>query len=216
MLKTPDWAVGAIYLREHAPELIPLIDRFPVCELKPEPESKYFGTLVTGIVSQQLPPDVSLQLLKKLGEFLGNPLTPQAVMNVSVEALCEQGLVKQKAEYLKSFAEAVVSGSVTIEKFTEMTDTEITKQLVQVRGLGQWTIEMFLLLALCRTDVVPSADFIFKKELKQLMALPEIPKRGQITKIIEHWRPWRSLGVWYLWQQAATVENDDKNIKEKK
>lgn len=103
MLKTPDWAVGATYLREHAPELIPLIDRFPVCELKPEPENKYFGTLVTGIVSQQLPPDVSLQLLKKLGELLGNPLTPQAVMNVSVEALCEQGLVKQKAEYLKSF-----------------------------------------------------------------------------------------------------------------
>ena len=53
MLKTPDWAAGAEYLREHAPELIPLIDRFPVCELKPEPKEKYFGTLVTGIVSQQ-------------------------------------------------------------------------------------------------------------------------------------------------------------------
>lgn len=143
-------------------------------------------------------------------------MTPQAVMNVSVEALCEQGLVKQKAEYLKSFAEAAVSGSITIELFAEMTDTEITKQLVQVRGLGQWTIEMFLLLALCRTDVVPSADFIFKKELKQLMDLPEIPKRGQITKITEHWRPWRSLGVWYLWQQAAVAENEDKTVKEKK
>ena len=99
MLKTPDWAAGAEYLREHAPELIPLIDRFPVCELKPEPKEKYFGTLVTGIVSQQLPPDVSLQLLEKLGKFLGNPLQPQAVVEVSIEALCEQGLVKQKAEY---------------------------------------------------------------------------------------------------------------------
>lgn len=69
MLKTPDWAAGAEYLREHASELIPLIDRFPVCELKPEPQEKYFGTLVTGIVSQQLPPDVSLQLLKNLGKF---------------------------------------------------------------------------------------------------------------------------------------------------
>mgnify|MGYP000332686284 CR=1 FL=1 len=62
MLKTPDWAAGAKYLREHAPELIPLIDRFPVWEFKPEPKEKYFGTLVTGIVSQQLPPDVSLPL----------------------------------------------------------------------------------------------------------------------------------------------------------
>ena len=104
MLKTPDWAAGAEYLREHASELIPLIDRFPVCELKPEPQEKYFGTLVTGIVSQQLPPDVSLQLLKNLGKFLGNPLQPQAVLDASMEDLCEQGLVKQKAEYLKSFA----------------------------------------------------------------------------------------------------------------
>ena len=71
MLKTPDWAAGAEYLREHASELIPLIDRFPVCELKPEPQEKYFGTLVTGIVSQQLPPDVSLQLLKNLGKCTG-------------------------------------------------------------------------------------------------------------------------------------------------
>ena len=105
MLKTPDWAAGAEYLREHASELIPLIDRFPVCELKPEPQEKYFGTLVTGIVSQQLPPDVSLQLLKNLGKFLGNPLQPQAVLDASMEDLCEQGLVKQKAEYLKSFSE---------------------------------------------------------------------------------------------------------------
>ena len=86
-----------------------------MCELKPEPQEKYFGTLVTGIVSQQLPPDVSLQLLKNLGKFLGNPLQPQAVLDASMEDLCEQGLVKQKAEYLKSFAEAVVAGKVTIE-----------------------------------------------------------------------------------------------------
>ena len=124
-------------------------------------------------------------------------------------------MVKQKAEYLKSFAEAAVAGQVTIEKFSEMTDAEITKQLVQIRGLGQWTIEMFLLLALCRTDVIPSADFIFKKELKLLMGLSDIPKRGQISKITEHWRPWRSLGVWYLWQFAAEKEQEEKVVKKK-
>lgn len=213
MLKTPDWAAGAEYLRDNAPELIPLIDRFPVCLLKPEPETKYFGTLVTGIVSQQLPPDVSMQLLKNLENLLGNPLTAQAVLDVSVSDLCGQGLVEQKAVYLKEFAEAVISGKVTIEKFFEMTDSEITKQLVQTRGLGQWTIEMFLLLALCRTDVVPSADFIFKKELKELKGLKDIPKRGQINILTEKWRPWRSLGVWYLWQEAASKEEKKKNSK---
>lgn len=210
MLKTPDWAVGAKYLRECAPELIPLIDKFPVCNLKPEQETKYFGTLVTGIVSQQLPPDVSLQLLKNLEALLGNPLTPQAVLNVTAEALCGAGLVLQKAEYLQNFAKIVMAGDITIEKFAEMTDAEITKQLVQVRGLGQWTIEMFLLLALCRTDIMPSADFIFKKELKELQGLKDIPKRGQISKITAHWSPWRSLAVWYLWQSASEKAQAEK------
>ena len=61
---------------------------------------------------------------------------------------------------------------------------------------------MFLLLGLCRPDVVPSADYIFKKELQQLLHLPELPKRGLINKVTEPWRPWRSLVVWYLWQHA--------------
>lgn len=56
-----------------------------------------------------------------------------------------------------------------MDKFDDMTDSQITKQLMQIRGLGQWTIEMFLLLALCRTDVVPSSDFIFKKELQKCL-----------------------------------------------
>lgn len=63
----------------------------------------------------------------------------------------------------------MINGSVTMDKFDDMTDSQITKQLMQIRGLGQWTIEMFLLLALCRTDVVPSSDFIFKKELQKCL-----------------------------------------------
>lgn len=63
----------------------------------------------------------------------------------------------------------MINGSVTMDKFDNMTDSQITKQLMQIRGLGQWTIEMFLLLALCRTDVVPSSDFIFKKELQKCL-----------------------------------------------
>ena len=203
MHNTPDWADGARYLRENAPELIPMINKYPECNLKPEPQSKYFTILVNGIVSQQLPPDVSLVLLKKLEDLLGSPLVPEAVLSISDEKLIEIGLVTQKITYLKDFATAVVEKKVTFAKFSEMSDAEITKQLVNIRGLGQWTIEMFLLLALCRTNIVPSADFIFKKELKELMNLSEIPKRGQINKVTENWRPWRSLGVWYLWQAAG-------------
>lgn len=202
MCQTPDWSLGDRYLRENATELAPIIEKFSPCTLKPKKEEEYFGVLLAGIVAQQLPPDVSQNLMQKLSQLLSFPITPEAVLAIDKQKLADLGLVNQKIEYMKNFAEACFQKQITIEKFKEMSDSQIYKQLLQIRGLGQWTIEMFLLLALCRTDVVPSADFIFKKELKDLMQLEDIPKRGQINKITEHWRPWRSLAVWYLWQNA--------------
>ncbi len=202
MCQTPDWSVGDRYLRENALELAPLVEKFSPCPLCPKDKEEYFTILLTGIVAQQLPPDVSQQLMTNIERLVGSPVTPQAVLDVPAESFLEIGLVPQKVEYMRNFAQAILDGKVTMDKFAEMTDSQISKQLLQIRGLGQWTIEMFLLLALCRTDVVPSADFIFKKELQKMLNLPDLPKRGQINKITEKWRPWRSLAVWYIWQQA--------------
>lgn len=202
MCQTPDWSAGDRYLRENVPELAPLVEKYSPCPLRAKPQSDYFTILLTGIVSQQLPPDVSQRLMQKLEQLVGKPIMPQAILDVPEEKLLGIGLVKQKIDYLMAFANAITSGQIVMENFVNMTDSQITKQLLQVRGLGQWTIEMFLLLALCRTDVVPTADFIFKKELQQLLGLAAVPKRGQINQITEPWRPWRSLAVWYLWQHA--------------
>lgn len=203
MTQFPDWKEGDVFLYNNAVELRPLIDRFSPCRLEGKPAREFFSILSIGIIAQQLPPEVSQNLTAKLEALLGKPLTAAAFESTPIEEFLKIGLSRQKAEYLKDFSAAVSSGQVTIDKFTEMTDIEITKQLLQVRGLGQWTIEMFLLLALCRTDIVPTADFIFKKELQKLLNLPELPKRGQINKLTGNWRPWRSLAVWYLWQAAA-------------
>ena len=206
MCQTPDWSVGDRYLRENALELAPLVEKYSPCTLRAKPAEEYFSILLAGIIAQQLPPDVSQELMQKLEALVGKPISPQAVLSADPEALRGIGLMQQKVDYLRSFAEAVTNGKVTMDKFADMTDSQITKQLLQIRGLGQWTIEMFLLLALCRTDVVPSADFIFKKELQKMLQLPDIPKRGQINTLTEGWRPWRSLAVWYMWQHA----NDQK------
>lgn len=202
MCQTPDWSLGDRYLRENAPELAPLVERYAPCTLRAKPQEKYFHILLAGIIAQQLPPGVSQELMQKLEALTGRPITPEAALKLTTEQLLGIGLVQQKIDYLRSFAQGIVDGKVTMDKFHEMTDSQISKQLLQIRGLGQWTIEMFLLLALCRTDVIPTADFIFKKELQKLLNLDAIPKRGQINKVTEHWRPWRSLAVWYLWQHA--------------
>lgn len=202
MCQTPDWSVGDRYLRENATELASLVDKYSPCPLKAKSPEEYFTILLTGIVSQQLPPDVSQKLMHKLGTLAGKPIKPERILQLSDATLLSIGLVQQKIVYIRSFAESVASGKIAMDEFAQMTDSQISKQLLQVRGLGQWTIEMFLLLALCRTDVIPTADFIFKKELQQLLDLENIPKRGQINKLTEHWRPWRSLAVWYIWQRA--------------
>ncbi len=104
---------------------------------------------------------------------------------------------------MKEFARLVLDRTIDFTVFAEMTDAQIVKLLKTVRGLGQWTIEMFLLLSLCRPDVLPGDDFLLKKEMQKLCKLKEVPKRGQLNKLMEPWRPWRSLAVWYLWQHSA-------------
>lgn len=201
MPATPDWSLGDKYLLENAPEMKPLIEKYAPCTMHPENEVRYFEILVRGLISQQLPPDVVNNICQKLSDHFGS-ITPEKIIKASDSELAAQGLVQQKVAYLKSFANMVLDNKVTLDKFQEMTDAQITKQLLDVKGLGQWTIEMFLLLALCRTDIVPTADHVFKKSLKNLLNLTDIPKRGEINKITEKWRPWRSLAVWYLWRYA--------------
>lgn len=203
MYQPPDWSQGDKYLRESVPELAPLVEKYSPCTLKPKPENLYFSTLLTGIVAQQLPPDVSQKIMKNLDDLVGYPIQPQGIIDLDSEKLHAIGISPQKIDYMKDFANACMNGTITFSNFQKMSDAQITKQLLEVRGLGQWTIEMFLLLCLCRTDVVPSADFIFKKELQKLLNLDDIPKRGKINKLTETWRPWRSLAVWYLWAKAG-------------
>lgn len=202
MCQTPDWSLGDRYLRENVAELAPLVEKYSPCPLKCKEKEEYFAILLAGIIAQQLPPDVSQELMQKLEGLTGKPITPEGILNASHEALKAIGIVEQKVKYIQDFARSVQLGDITMDKFSEMTDSQISKQLLQIRGLGQWTIEMFLLLALCRTDVVPCSDFIFKKELQQMLKLDSVPKRGQINKLTEGWRPWRSLAVWYMWQHA--------------
>ena len=93
MYQTPDWSAGDRYLRENVPELAPLVERYSPCPLTPKHEEQYFTILLTGIIAQQLPPDVSQQLVQKLEGLTGKPITPQAVLAVPMEKLLAIGLV---------------------------------------------------------------------------------------------------------------------------
>ena len=203
MQKTPNWLEGEAFLREHAPELATCMDRYGHCNLQPDDKGRYFEVLVTGIAAQQLPPEESRKIMDGLRRLAGNPVTPEKLLSLTDETVATCGLTALKITYMKEFARKVTDRTIDFACFEEMTDTQIVKLLKNVRGLGQWTIEMFMLLSLCRPDVMPGDDFLLKKEMKELFALKAIPKRGELNRLMEGWRPWRSLAVWYLWQHSA-------------
>ncbi|MDD3396088.1 MAG: hypothetical protein PHQ45_02545 [Acidaminococcaceae bacterium] len=211
----PNWSLGDKHLLATVPELAPLIHKYSPCTLRPEPSSRYFEILVRGMVAQQLPPEVVDNIFAHLQKLCGT-ITPQKLVDATDKDLLTQGLVQQKIDYLRNMAHLTLQGEITPDKFDDMTDAEINQQLMQVKGLGQWTIEMFMLLAMCRTDIIPTADHNFAKAMQVLFNLPTIPKRGQINKATETWRPWRSLAVWYLWQYSGEAKRLDKKKNKKK
>lgn len=209
----PNWSLGDKHLLENVPELNALVKKYSPCTLQPKSKELYFLILMKGLLAQQLPPEVTEALYEKL-KLTFNPVTPEKIVAATDKELLSLGLVQQKIDYSKNFSHMVLTNSITLDKFDDMTDAEIAKQLLPVKGLGQWTIEMFLLVVLCRQDVVPTADYNFAKSLQTIYKLDSLPKKGQINKLAEPWKPWRSLGVWYLWKYFDEINS--KKIKSKK
>jgi len=208
MQSAPDWKNGEAYLRENAPELKRIMDRAGSCTMRPDPVDRWFQVLSYGIISQQLPPEAGEGLLKNLQKQAGSPVRAEKVLELSDEEMEACGLSRVKAGYLREFARMLLEGEVDFSLFPGMTDSQIVKELKKVKGLGQWTVEMFLLLSLCRPDVLPGDDFLLKKKVQELYGLKTIPKRGELIRQVEHWHPWRSLAVWYLWQVPDTKKGD--------
>lgn len=206
MQAKPDWTQGEKYLRENAPELISFLEKYGPCTLVPDDKDIYFRVLLTGIAAQQLPPETSLAIMERLKELTGEPMLPEKVLELTDQQLVDCGLTEVKAGYMKDFARALVDGTIDLDAFDEMEDSRIVKTLKTVKGLGQWTVELFLMLSLCRQDVVPGDDFLLKREIQQLYGLDKLPKRGQVIRLTEKWRPWRSLGVWCLLKHSEEVE----------
>lgn len=159
MQQIPDWSLGDKYLRGAAPELIPFMDKYGPCTLEPDSEERYFEVLLTGIAAQQLPPEVSVKIMERLRRLTGEPILPEKLNSLPDTLLASCGLTELKVTYMKEFARLVLDKTIDFTAFSEMSDPQIIKMLKNVKGLGQWTIEMFLILSLCRPDVLPGDDF---------------------------------------------------------
>ncbi len=173
-----------------------IIKRFgypPVWTRKPN-----FQTLIHIILEQQVSLASARATLNKLKEKLGT-ITPKKLLELSDEELKTCYFSRQKTIYARCLANAIISKQIQLKRLTGLEDAEIRQQLKTIKGIGDWTVDVYLLFALQRTDVFPLGDLAMVNALKEIKKLPKKTKQDHILKLAEHWRPYRSVATMLLW-----------------
>jgi len=181
-------------------EVIGTVGKYSI-KLRKDP----FQSLVESIIYQQLAGSAASTIYGRFIKYYNNspPLpeqilsTPDAVLKSSV------GLSNKKIEYIKDLSARITDRKLDLVKLCEMTDEEIIAQLIQVKGIGRWTAEMFLIFCLGRLDVLPVTDLGIRKAMQKIYALPALPKPSEMLAISQPWRPYRSVATWYLWKSVS-------------
>ena len=183
-----------------------IIDRVGPCMLghptdRGGPAPDHYGALVRSIVGQQLSVLAARSIVGRLhARFGGRTPTPRQILDDDPEELrAAAGLSRSKTAFLRDLAEHVESGDLVLEELDDLTDAEVAERLTQVKGIGQWTVDMFLIFHLARPDVLPVGDLGVRRAAMIEYGLRKLPSPERLTKLARPWRPWRSVGTWYLW-----------------
>jgi DNA-3-methyladenine glycosylase II len=171
------------------------------------PDRDRFRMLVRSIISQQISGKAARSIRMRL-ENLVSParMTPERLADLSFEELRAVGLSSQKASYLHDLSAKVTAGDVRLNRTGRMSDDEVIAELTQVKGIGVWTAQMFLMFSLGRLDVFPHDDLGIKMALKNLYGLPELPDKATSHRIATPWRPYATIASWYCWRSHEVEE----------
>ena len=165
-----------------------------------------FAVLVHSIISQQISTKAAAAIRARLGNLLGpKGITLTGLRKASEETLRAAGLSRPKIIYLRDLAEKVHGGSLSLDNLHHLEDEEIIDHLTQIRGIGPWTAQMFLIFSMARPDVLPVADFGLRAGVQRQYKLRKLPDKKRLLKLSEPWRPFRSIATWYLWRSLGAV-----------
>lgn len=187
------------HLRRCDPVMADVIRRVGAFSLKPK--RGRFESLVRSILAQQISTAVARSMLKKLQQRVSpRRITPESLCRLTADDLKAIGLSRQKASYLLDLSQKVRDRSVRLDRVQLMTDEEVIVELLPVKGIGRWTVQMFLIFCLGREDVFAPDDFGLRSAMQKLYGLDEMPKRAQAEEIAAPWRPYATFASWYLWR----------------
>lgn len=191
------WPEAIRDLAGNDPVLCQLVDRYSGTGLVSR--GAPFSTLVRSIVGQQISVKAADSVWSRLSLALPE-MSPAAVLSMTPEALRACGLSARKTEYIADLAGHFSAGHIHVDAWPGMDDAEIIAELIEVRGIGEWTAQMFLIFNLMRPDVLPLDDIGLQKAAALHYFSGERPTRRQLAELGESWRPWRSVATWFLWR----------------
>ncbi len=157
-----------------------------------------FPGVVIAILAQQVSLESAQAAFAKLENAIG-PISPEGFLSLGADALRTIGFSRQKASYVQGVAQGIMAGEIDLQGLESMDDDEARKKLIEVRGIGKWTADTYLLFALRRPDAWPSGDLALAKAIQEIKGLATPPSSEEVDAIADHWRPWRAVAARILW-----------------
>lgn len=169
-------------------------------------ERNRFRMLVRSIIGQQLSVRAARTIFSRL-EAAIPAVSPEEISRLSTDRMREFGISIKKGEYILDLCAKCTNGTIDLSKLGRHSDDEIIAQLIQVRGIGRWTAQMFLIFALGRLDVFPHEDLGVRATIRRLYGLSEMPSRETTEEVASRWSPYASIASWYCWRSIDSPKS---------
>ncbi|HLQ83785.1 MAG TPA: DNA-3-methyladenine glycosylase 2 family protein [Pseudogracilibacillus sp.] len=202
---------AVVTLRQRDPKLNQLIKEIGNLEI--ELRTDYFASLVRSIVGQQISVTAATTIYQRLKNLLKEKVSAESILEKSPEQLREVGLTKRKVEYVKDLSDKVLTKQININQLDDYSDQEVIETLMKVKGIGQWTAEMFLILTLGRDDVLAIGDVGIQRAARWLYDVDKSKRREILIEKSPLWQPYRSVVSFYLWEAIHLDLVTDEKIK---
>ena len=202
---TIDYTRARRLLARRDPILRELMRAQGPCGLAARQHADPFKALTRAIVGQQLSAKAAATIFSRFEALFDTFPTPAQVLAVPDDRLRGVGLSTQKLGYLRDLCRRIVEGELPLDVLDRMDDEAVIENLMQVKGIGRWTADMFLIFRLQRPDVLPVGDLGIVRAVQRAYKLRKAPSPDRLTRIGEAWRPYRSVACWYLW---ASLNNE--------
>lgn len=200
-------ADAARHLRSADAQLARVIEAHGPCTIAPRGDP--YRYLVRSILYQQLAGKAAATIERRFKSGFGGRVPPPATLAAQrVAKLRRFGLSRNKAAAVKAVGAAFASGRVSARRIPHLPDEAVVEAVTQIRGVGEWTAHMLLMFSLGRPDVLPVGDYGVRKGAQKLYRLRDLPTPDALAKLAEPWRPFRTVGSWYLWRALELTTLD--------